>query len=46
MTQDFMFWQGLLEPVPICCWDGSLKMSDSLDKALRKVSEGSEKWVC
>ena len=28
MTQDLMFWRGLLEPVLICCWDGPLKMSE------------------
>lgn len=43
LTQDLLFWQRLLEPVLTCCRDSSFKGSER--PALRKGSEGSERWV-
>ena len=29
MTQDFTSWQGYLESVLVCCWNGSLKLGNN-----------------
>lgn len=50
MTQDLMFWQGLLEPVLICCWNGPLRMSEwpqqSTEEGVRRLIEvGVFQWI-
>lgn len=43
MTQDLMFWQGLLEPVLICCWNGP--PWQSTEGVRRLIEVGVFQWI-